>query len=121
MDWSTMANVLGFVSLAAAGFTIAKVESAELGEYSSRLVGTVIAVFVYFGIISIGGIVPELPAVKFEFLKYLVSVLGAAGIVYCGWKVYQNRSTEIRSLIKSGWKLLLVVGFALLARILLSL
>lgn len=31
MDWATIANVFGFVSLIAAGFTIAKVESDEHG------------------------------------------------------------------------------------------
>ncbi len=121
MDWSTVANVLGFASLAAAGFTIAKVESAELGVYSSRFVAIVLAVAVYYGFISIGGIVPELSAVKFQFLKYLVPVLGIAGIAYCGWKVHENWPTETKSIMKSGWKLLLVVVFALLARILLSL
>ena len=119
MDWSTIANILGFASLLTAGFTIAKVESAELGVYSSRFVATLLAVAVYYGVISIGGIVPELPTVKFEFLKYLVPVLGVAGIAYCGWKVYENWDTETKSIMKSGWKLLLVVVFALLARILL--
>lgn len=121
MDWPTIANAFGFISLAAAGFTITKVDSAELGEYSSRLVATLLALAVYYGVVSIGGIVPELPTVKFEFLKYLVPALGVAGVVYCGWKVSENWAAETKSLMKSGWKLLLVVGFALLARILLSL
>lgn len=121
MDWSNIANVFGIVSLAAAGFTITKVESTELGENSSRLVATLLAVAVYFGIFSIGNIVPELPTVKFGFMKYLVPIFGVVGVAYYGWNAYTKRAAEIQSIIKSSGKLILVVGFALLARFLLSL
>lgn len=121
MSWSTIANFFGFIFLAAACLTIVNVESARLGRHASRFVATLLAVAAYYGAVSIEGIVLELPAVKFEFLKYLVPVLGMTGIVYFGWKVYDNRDNEWNDIIRSGRKLLFVAGFALLARFLLSL
>lgn len=62
----------------------------------------------------------QLPAVKFEFLTKFVPVLAVAGMVWCAWKVYENRESEIKTVLNSGWKFVLVAIFAVLGRGLLS-
>ena len=124
MNWSvisTVANVFGFLFLFAAIALITTVESAKLGEFASKFVATLLALSVYYGVTSFGeGIVPELPAIKFEFLKYAVPIVGTLGLIVLAVMVIRNWSAEMDSVKKSGARMLLVAVCAVAARILLS-
>jgi|CXWL01.1.fsa_nt_gi hypothetical protein len=115
-----IANILGFFFLVVTAISISSVESIELGEYASRFIATLLAVFAYFGLVSIGGIAPNLPAIKFELLDYLILFFGVSGILHFGYKIYENWNTETETVMKGGGVVAFVVVFAILARFLLA-
>lgn len=123
MNLSTLWAVFGFGSLIAAAVMVTKVESAEIGTYSSRFVAVVLAVFAYYGLTTLVDDFPILvmQPVQYQFMKYAVPVVAALGLGYLGWMVQKNWKNETTRAMESGWKLTGIVVLALLGRYFLSL
>jgi hypothetical protein len=123
MHTSILWPILGFGSLIAAAIIVTKVESAELGTYSGRLVAVILAFLAYYGVTSLAGDFPILVMnpVRYRFMAYLMPVIAAVSATYLVWKIHKNWKTEMDSAVKSGWKIVLIVGFSICARFFLSL
>ena len=97
---SIVTSVLAGVLVVASMFLVHKVKELKLGEYSSRLVAALFAIFVYFSV--------AVDYVGFDYVFWYAKWLAPSALValagYYAYRIYQDWENEASALLKdSSW------------------